>query len=99
MIPDFQEDGYPPPGVHQATFEDVTERVGQHSEIRKVQIESLGWLIDLAKRPGVQRLIVNGSFVTNMLEPNDLDCVLLIGEAFFATDREQRPKGMVEVLL
>jgi hypothetical protein len=30
----------------------------------------------------VQRIIVNGSFVTDKLEPNDVDCVLLIGPEF-----------------
>jgi hypothetical protein len=30
----------------------------------------------------VQRIVVNGSFVTEKLEPNDVDCVLLIGPAF-----------------
>jgi hypothetical protein len=28
---------------------------------------------------GVQRIVLNGSFVTNIIEPNDVDCVLLIG--------------------
>lgn len=27
-------------------------------------------------------LILNGSFVTDVLEPNDVDCVLLIGNGF-----------------
>ncbi len=31
---------------------------------------------------GVQRIVVNGSFVTDKLEPNDVDCVLLIGPGF-----------------
>jgi hypothetical protein len=30
----------------------------------------------------VQRIVVNGSFVTDKLEPNDVDCVLLIGPGF-----------------
>lgn len=28
------------------------------------------------------RLIVNGSFVTEILEPNDVDCLLLVGPEF-----------------
>ncbi len=42
-------------------------------------MESLRWLVDLARRAGVQRLIINGSFVTDQLQPNDIDCALLIG--------------------
>ena len=30
----------------------------------------------------MQRIVVNGSFVTDKLEPNDVDCVLLIGPDF-----------------
>ena len=45
-------------------------------------MESIRWLADLAKRAGVERLIINGSFVTDVPEPNDVDCVLLIGPGF-----------------
>ena len=45
-------------------------------------MESLRWLADLALRAGVERIMLNGSFVTDVLEPNDVDCVLLIGPGF-----------------
>jgi hypothetical protein len=45
-------------------------------------MESLRWLVDLARRAGAQRIVVNGSFVTDKLEPNDVDCVVLIGPDF-----------------
>jgi hypothetical protein len=133
MIPDFQEDGYLPVGIHQATLDEVAQRFGIQSEIRQVQIESLRWLVELAVRAGALRLVVNGSFVTSEPEPNDVDCVLLIDENFprdalaeaelldglpfldieivtqegfdflvetaFASDRHERPKGMIEILL
>jgi len=41
-------------------------------------MESLRWLVDLVRRAGVLRLIVNGSFATDVFEPNDVDCALLI---------------------
>lgn len=78
MIPPFDEHGYLPPGVHPATLDEIEARFGRESELRRVQMESLRWLVDLAKRAGAARLVVNGSFVTNILEPNDVDCVLLI---------------------
>lgn len=133
MIPQFQDDGLLPPGIYQANLEELAKRFGIQSEIRKVQVESLRWLVDLAVRAGALRLVVNGSFVTSEEEPNDVDCVLLIDETFpvdaeaeaellnglpfldielvtregfdflvetaFASDRQQRPKGMVEVIL
>ncbi len=82
MISAFNDHGYLPPGVHVATLDQVAARFGQESELRRVQVESLRWLVDLARRAGAQRLIVNGSFVTDVLEPNDVDCVVLVGEEF-----------------
>jgi hypothetical protein len=53
-------------------------RFGTESELRQVQMESLRWLLDPGKRAGVERLVIDGSFVTDIFEPNDVDCVLLI---------------------
>lgn len=78
MIPDFNENGYLPAGIHAATLEEITARFGQQSELRRVQMESVRWLVDLARRVGISRIVVNGSFVTDKLKPNDIDCVLLI---------------------
>jgi hypothetical protein len=86
MIPPFDEHGYLPPGVHPATLDEVEARFGRESELRRVQMESLRWLVDLARRAGAARLIINGSFVTEVFEPNDVDCVLLI-EAGFPRDK------------
>ncbi len=114
-------------------MQEVEARFGQQSEVRRVQMESLRWLVDLVKRAGTRRLIVNGSFVTDLLEPNDVDCVVLTAEdyprdrgaaeelaeglpfidlelvedaefailvdEFFATDRNEFPKGVIEVLI
>jgi hypothetical protein len=48
-------------------------------------MESIRWLVDLAARAGVARIILNGSFVTDIIEPNDVDCVLLV-ESDFPSD-------------
>jgi hypothetical protein len=82
MIPEFNDDGYLPPGIYSASLEEVVARFGLESELRRNQMESLRWLVDLARRAGVQRLVVNGSFVTDKFEPNDVDCVLLVGPDF-----------------
>jgi len=77
MIPPFNEFGHLPPGVHVATLEEIDARFGKISELRRVQMESVRWLVELAKNAGVQRVILNGSFVTDIIDPNDVDCVLL----------------------
>ncbi len=133
MIPPFDERGYLPPGIHRATLVEVKERFGRETELRRVQSESLDWLVDLARRAGAMRLVINGSFTTETPEPNDVDCALLIPsdyasdpdlerefedglpflqverleeddfmfliERIFATDRQDVPKGVVEVIL
>ena len=77
MIPLFDESGCLPPGVHPATLEEIDARFGQLSELRRVQMESVRWMLELARRAGVERIVLNGSFVTDIMEPNDVDCVLL----------------------
>ena len=86
MIPAFDENGYLPSGIHPATLGEIKDRFGSESELRRVQMESLHWLVDLARRAGVVRLVINGSFTTEIFEPNDVDCVLLI-EAGFPRDK------------
>lgn len=132
MIPNFNTNGYLPPGIHPATLDEIAARFGTEPELRRVQMESLRWMIELARKAGVLRIVVNGSFVTDKWEPNDVDCVLLIGpdyphdaeadaeleaglpfitiefanqkrffeftENIFATDRNEVPKGLIEVL-
>lgn len=78
MIPPFNDDGYLPPGIHFATLDEIAERFGSGSEIRRVQMESIRWLIGMAARAGVTRIVLNGSFATDQEEPNDVDCVLLV---------------------
>ena len=78
MIPDFDIDGFLPPGIHPATLEEIRDRFGGLSEIRRAQLQSVEWMTDLAARAGIRRIVLNGSFVTNIIEPNDVDCVLLV---------------------
>ena len=82
MIPPFDDQGYLPAGLHLATLDEVAERFGGPSELRQAQMESVRWLVELAKAVGITRLVVNGSFSTDQWEPNDVDCVLLTSPDF-----------------
>ena len=77
MIPSFDESGLLPPGVHAATLAEIAARFGSASELRRVQMESIRWMVETAARAGVRRIVLNGSFTTDTMEPNDVDCVLL----------------------
>ncbi len=131
MIPPFDDNGYLPAGIHPATMEEIEERFGSGTEIRGVLHESLVWLVEIAIQAQVLRIVVNGSYVTDLAEPNDVDCVLLLPEdfdrhsgpakqwirgftflslelvqpaalldmiEFFGSDRDDVPKGMIEVV-
>ncbi len=39
-------------------------------------------MMPIAAAAGVQRIILNGGFVTDIIEPDDVDCVLLIGQGY-----------------
>ena len=82
MIPPFNDQGYLPAGIHLATWDEVVERFGGPSELRHAQMESVRWLVELVRRVGVSRLVLNGSFSTDQWEPNDVDCVLLTSPDF-----------------
>jgi hypothetical protein len=78
MIPPFDDAGCLPPGVHAGTLAEVEARFGVQSELRRVPMESVRWMVELARRAGVRRIVLNGSFVTDIMEPHDVDCVLLM---------------------
>ena len=67
MIPPFDDSGCLPPGVHPATLDEIEARFGRESELRRVQMESVCWMVDLPKRAGVQRIVLNGSFVSDII--------------------------------
>jgi hypothetical protein len=88
LIPPLNEHGYLPAGVHPASIEEVITRFGVGSEQREAQGQSLRWLVPLCLRAGIVRILINGSFVTDRLEPNDVDCVLLEGANYDEDSRE-----------
>jgi hypothetical protein len=82
LIPPLNEYGYLPPGVHSATLDEVLVHFGQGSEQREAQAQSLRWLLPLCRQARILKLLINGSFVTDQAEPNDVDCVLLAGQDY-----------------
>jgi hypothetical protein len=49
MIPPFNELRYLPAGLHRATLAEIAERFGAASELRRVQMESVGWMVEVPK--------------------------------------------------
>ena len=84
MIPDLNELGYLPPGVHVASLDEVIARFGVGNEQRQAPGESLRWLLPVCRLAGISRMLINGSFVNDRDEPMDVDIALLQGAAYSA---------------
>jgi len=50
-------------------------------------LESLRWLLDAARQHGASRVVIDGSFVTDRAEPNDVDCVVLLPDDFLVNQQ------------
>ena len=134
MLPEFNEDGNLPPGIHRSTLDEVVARFGTGSADRQAGIAELCEFVPWAREAGIKRLLVDGSFVTCKESPNDVDVVILASdeqpeegqaaldsavrwpflhiqvaadsadfEAWaltdFAKDKQDRPRGVVEIEL
>lgn len=82
-LPPSNELGDLPPGVHRTTMEVVVERFGHGSEQRRLVTRRLLHIFVLAQRTDhLSRLIVFGSYVTDKLNPNDVDVILVMDDEF-----------------
>jgi hypothetical protein len=73
MIPEFVPDtGNLPPGVHQATWQEVTSRFG-HTPHRRRLWDGLQRVLLSLQSAGCHRAYVDGSFVSGKAHPNDFD--------------------------
>ncbi|MGH2749404.1 MAG: DUF6932 family protein [Actinomycetota bacterium] len=72
MIPDFDEEGNLPPGVHWASFKELTERFASN-EVRREQMEGLMRAARELKQAGCKTLYVDESFITAKETPADFD--------------------------
>ena len=81
-LPDLNEDGDLPPGVHRATLGDVVHRFATTAR-RAALARRLQRIYQLARSTGqLVRFIVFGSFITAKPEPNDVDIFLLMEDSF-----------------
>lgn len=82
MLPEFDESGYLPPGIHLCTLEEVVSRFGQGSPEREVETNELVKFVQWARQANVKRLVVDGSYVTAKVSPNDVDIAVLPSEGY-----------------
>lgn len=80
-IPNLNEHGFLPEGVHDCSEGEVEKRFGQfqHSDCRCRLFERLTEFLRQAKASGlVKAVIIDGSFVTDKDEPNDIDVIVVL---------------------
>ena len=79
-IPPFTKEGFLPPGIHSASLNEILGRFSHASDRRQGLGVLLTEVVNAAGRYAtIKRILVWGSFVTDKLEPNDLDYTLVVG--------------------
>jgi hypothetical protein len=82
-LPQLNDLGDLPAGLHAATLDEVLERFGSGWRHRELLGRRLQRIWDLASATGkVSRFVLFGSFVTSKPEPNDVDVFLLMDDSF-----------------
>jgi hypothetical protein len=82
-LPEFNETGDLPTGVHEASLAEMIARFGTGSDRRKRIAKRLERIHQIASQTGcLARFVVFGSFVTNKQEPNDVDVFMIMDDNF-----------------
>lgn len=93
-IPPFRADGYLPDALYLASEAEVLFRFGSSTRRRRRLALRLRRWIELARQIGGRHLLIDGSFITEKEEPNDIDAVILLPPDF----QEQVALGMEAAL-
>jgi hypothetical protein len=82
-LPPFNEFGDLPEGSYSANLDDVVARFGGGSSQRQIVTDRLRQVYQLALATGqLDRLLVFGSYVSDVDEPNDVDVILVMRNEF-----------------
>jgi hypothetical protein len=82
-IPNLNEQGLLPPGMHNCSLEEIGERFGtfQSTDRRPRLYEKLQVFLQQVRSIDLAiAVIVNGSFVTSKADPNDIDLIISVAE-------------------
>lgn len=73
MIPDLDQNGKLPPGIHWATWDEVVTRFGWTPYRMKLLVGLKAGLLSF-KAAGCRTVYLDGSFITSKEVPGDFDC-------------------------
>lgn len=72
MIPEFNDNGNLPPGLHTADWGEIRSRFGWTTRRREL-LDGLMAALELLRQAGCRQVFINGSFVTSKENPGDID--------------------------
>ena len=72
-IPDLGQNGELPPGEHTATLDEVEQHFGLSTPRRIALMKGLRAAVANLAKAKVGQIWINGSFITDKPEPNDID--------------------------
>ena len=81
-IPELLPSGYLPPGVHVSTEDEVRLRFGSSTLRRQYLWSRVARWLELGRKVGASRLLIDGSFVTSKDSPADVDAVILLNDKY-----------------
>jgi hypothetical protein len=86
-LPDFNEFGDLPEGNYPASLTEAVARFGSGTAQRAAVTDRLRRIFQLAVATGhLDRLVVFGSYVSDVAQPNDVDVILVMQNAFRSED-------------
>ena len=96
-LPDFNSQGDLPPGVYQATVDEVLARFGGGTPQRQAVTARLLHVCELANATGIMdRLVLFGSYITAKPDPNDIDILLVMRDDFDIQACEEPTRGLFD---
>jgi hypothetical protein len=86
-LPEFNDFGDLPAGIYPASLEEMFARFGGGTKQRAIVADRLRRIYELAMvTRRLDRLVVFGSFVSDVAEPNDVDVILVMENGFRTED-------------
>lgn len=90
MIPEHDENGNLPPGIHKESFEKVIERFrGGFYLTRRSRTDNLIELYEFVRKFAIG-FYINGSYITKKLAPSDVDVMIILPPDFDFESKEGR---------
>src|SRR5712691_11793997 len=98
-LPEFDEQGDLPVGVHQATFDEVLTRFGYGTPQRQLVTAQLVRIYELVRATGkLRRFVIFGSYVTAKPAPHDIDIILVMRDDFEVAECDAQTQPLFDHL-